>query len=147
MRPFVGELVSALSICAVIAVLTLEMPSAAYSFRARPDEQSSKKIGASAAYVFMDAQTEAFFLRKAKDTWRKGGSEYADLSVFDLPEERRQSVLTLESRSRPRRLPRAACRRFCRPVGRRHRFGFLSPRTGRNFRFHVKNCSKSTERT
>lgn len=51
MRPFVGELVSALSICAVIAALTLEMPSAAYSFRARPDEQSSKKIGASAAYV------------------------------------------------------------------------------------------------
>ena len=82
MRPFVGELVSALSICAVIAVLTLEMPSAAYSFRARPDEQSSKKIGASAAYVFMDAQTEAFFLRKAKDTWRKGGSEYADIWIF-----------------------------------------------------------------
>ena len=37
MRPFVGELVSALSICAVIAALALEMPSAADSFRARPD--------------------------------------------------------------------------------------------------------------
>ena len=101
MRSFVGELVSAASVCAVIAALTLEMPSAAYSFRARSDESSPEKGYASAAYVLMDAQTEAFFLRKAKDTWRKGGSEYADLSVFDLPEERRQAVLTLEARSRP----------------------------------------------
>ena len=101
MRSFAGELVSAAAVGAVIAALTLEMPSAAYSFRARSDEPSQEKGAASAAYVFMDAQTEAFFLRKAKDTWRKGGSEYADLSVFDLPEEQRQTVLTLEFRNRP----------------------------------------------
>ena len=101
MRSFAGELVSAAAVGAVIAALTLEMPSAAYSFRVRSDEQSLEKGAASAAYVFMDAQTEAFFLRKAKDTWRKGGSEYADLSVFDLPEEQRQTVLTLEFRNRP----------------------------------------------
>ena len=101
MRPFIGELVSAASVGAVIAVLTLEIPSAAYSFRVRADERPHEKRAASAAYVFMNAQTEAFFLRKAKDSWRKGGSEYADLSVFDLPDEQRQTVLTLESRSHP----------------------------------------------
>ena len=105
MRPFVGELASAASVCAVVAAMTLEIPSAAFSFKARSDEQPPERNGASAAYVFMDAQTEAFFLRKAKDTWRKGGSEYADLSVFDLPEEQRQAVLTLEFRSRPPSLP------------------------------------------
>ena len=101
MRPFAGELASAVSVCAVAAALTFELPSAAYSFRAGPDEQLPTENGAFAAYVFMDAPTEAFFLRKAKDTWRKGGSEYADLSVFALPEEQRQSVLTLDSRNRP----------------------------------------------
>ena len=101
MRSFAGELVSAAAVGAVIAALTLEMPSAAYSFMARSEEPLLKQGSASAAYVFMDAQTEAFFLRKAKDTWRKGGSVYADLSVFDLPEEQRQAVLTLEFRNRP----------------------------------------------
>ena len=65
MRPFAGELASAVSVCAVAAALTFELPSAAYSFRAGPDEQPPTENGAFAAYVFMDAPTEAFFLRKA----------------------------------------------------------------------------------
>ena len=98
MRSFAGELASFASAGAVVAVLALEIPSSAYSLRFRPAAQLPEKAGASAAYVFMDAQTEAFFLRKAKDTWRKGGSEYADLSVFELPEEAKEPVLSLDSR-------------------------------------------------
>lgn len=105
MRPFVGELASVVSVGAIVAALALEFPSAAISFRARPDASPSAEQGAFAAYVFMDEQTEARFLRKAKETWRKSGREYADLSVVELPEAQKNPVLTLDSRTLPPQPP------------------------------------------
>lgn len=111
MRSFGSEVLSLLGVGGVAAVLALEMPSAALSFGLPPEEPSDRKaVPASAAVVLLDEQIEATLLRKAKDTWRKGlsgGREYADLSFTELPEGKRASVLTLDSRSRPPEPPLA----------------------------------------
>ena len=76
----------------------------AFSFQARQDA-NARADGAFAAYVFMDGQAEAMFLRKAKGTWKKGGREYVDMFVAELPEEQKQPVLTSASRTPPPPLP------------------------------------------
>ena len=104
MRAFAGELASAAVVCGIAAAIVLELPSAAFSFQARQDV-NARADGAFAAYVFMDGQAEAMFLRKAKGTWKKGGREYVDMFVAELPEEQKQPVLTSASRTPPPPLP------------------------------------------
>lgn len=98
MRLFGSEMASYASVGAIAVGVALALPVDGFRFRARPMPGG----GPVCAYVTLDSQTEAALLKKAKDTWRRGGGShvYADLVFADLPAEEHKSVLPESPRPR-----------------------------------------------
>ena len=97
MTAFGSEMSSYVSVALVTAAVVFSVPPESIGFRAEPVRTETVP---SCAFVTLDAQAEAAFLRKAKETWRKSGGSriYADLVFAELPTEAPEAILPVSAR-------------------------------------------------